>query len=659
MSVETAACFAVAAVILDCSMEFLNELQTAGVLTAEAAAKVEEEVAGGADLEQSLLDNGADEQAVLEKMAGFYGVEPYKPKKDETIPQNVLEYIPVEAAKNYSVVPIKLEDDTLLVGVNDPEDIRLREVLNFVSSKHGLPYKFVFVLREDLEQMLEAYDSLTGEVDEALTSLESELEQEIEERKSEDQDAASISREHIKEDAPVTKVVATILRYAVDAGASDIHVEPTGTKVMVRFRVDGILNTSLELPRNVQSAVVARIKILSAMRLDERRKPQDGRFSATFDGRKIDFRVSVLPTNHGEKVVMRILDSVKGVRSLEETGMSKHHHEAIRRLIDEPYGIILVSGPTGSGKTTTLYAMLSELDRVSKNVLSLEDPIEYNLDGVSQSQVRPEIGYTFANGLRSALRQDPDVILVGEIRDRETAHLAIQAALTGHLVLSTIHTNNAIGVIPRLIDMGIDPYLIAPTLKMTIAQRLARKICPGTGTPESVEKSIKMMFDSEFNSLPEKYRSRIPEYKQVLHPEPTPECASGTKGRTAVMEVLEISPKIQELILNSGSEEDIYQEARRQGFMSMKEDAIIKCLEGLIPYEEVNIFGTKVGAESAVSKDYLPIDSPQPLPLDEEGNPIEPKVEPKAKEKGQGKQNKEGKENDGGESPTLDAAINN
>lgn len=603
-------------------MQLLAELQEAGVITPEVAAKVEGEVSAGADLEESLLAAGVSEDLVLKKLAEFYGVPSYKPKKDETIPQNVLEYIPVEAAKNYSIIPIKLEDDTLLVGVNDPDDIRLREVLNFVSSKHDRPYKYVFLLKKDLDEMLAAYDSLTGEVDEALTSLEGELEQEIEERRSQEQEDSSISREHIKEDAPVTKVVATVLRYAVDAGASDIHVEPTGVKVVVRFRVDGLLSTSLELPRNVQSAVVARIKILASMRLDERRKPQDGRFSATFDGRKIDFRVSVLPTNHGEKVVMRILDNEKGIRTLDQTGISKHHLETIRRMIGEPYGIILVSGPTGSGKTTTLYAMLSEVDRVGKNVLSLEDPIEYNMDGVSQSQVRPEIGYTFANGLRSALRQDPDVILVGEIRDRETAQLAIQAALTGHLVFSTIHTNNAIGVIPRLIDMGIDPYLIAPTLKLAIAQRLVRRICPGTGKAEPVEKSVRAMFDNEFESLPEKYKDRVPEYKQVLHPEPSPECASGTKGRVAVMEVLEINQKIQELVLNEGSEEQIYEEARSKGFMSMKEDAIIKSLEGTIPYEEVSVFGTRVGAESAVSKDYLPGDTEEPVTLDEEGNPV-------------------------------------
>lgn len=592
--------------------ELLQQLQKEGHLTAQAAEKIASKVNEGADLETELISGGLDKDVVRETLAGYYGIPPYTPKSDETVSQSVLEYVSVEAAKNYYIVPLKVEDNTLLVGVNDPEDIRLREVLNFVSSRHGIPYKFVFLLKEDLSKLLRAYDNLTGEVDAALTSLESELDQEIANRKQESESTESIAAEHIKEDAPVTKVVATILRHAVDEQASDVHIEPTGTKVKVRFRVDGLLHTSLELPKNVQSAVIARIKILSSMRLDERRKPQDGRFSATFDERRIDFRVSILPTNHGEKVVMRILDNEKGIRSIEATGISDFHAEIIRRMINEPYGIILISGPTGSGKTTTLYAMLSEVDRQSRNVLSLEDPIEYNMDGVSQSQVRPEIGYTFATGLRSALRQDPDVILVGEIRDRETAQLAIQAALTGHLVFSTIHTNNAIGVIPRLIDMGIDPYLIAPTLKLAMAQRLVRQLCPDTGKTELVNESMKQMFDREFETLPEKYHSRIPKYEHVYHPEPSPGCASGTKGRTAVMEILEVNSRIQDLILKNGSEEDIYNVARENGFMSMKENAIIKALNGVIPYEEVSVFGTKVGAEAAVSSEYLPVDSLKP-----------------------------------------------
>src|SRR3989338_4224613 len=277
---------------------------------------------------------------------------------------------------------------------------------------------------------------------------------------SKDKGEGGLSDMRIIEDAPVTKIVATILHYATEGEASDIHIEHVGDKVRVRFRVDGVLNTSLILPIKVYSAVVARIKILCNMRLDEKRKPQDGRFSAKIEGRKIDFRVSTFPAYFGEKIEMRILYSEKGVNPLDKMGLSERNLKLIRDAIKRPYGLILMSGPTGSGKSTTLYSMLNEVDRESKNVISLEDPVEYNIPGMNQSQVRPEIGYTFANGLRSPLRQDPDIIMVGEIRDKETASLAIQAALTGHLVLSTIHTNNAVGVIPRLIDMGVDPYLI-------------------------------------------------------------------------------------------------------------------------------------------------------------------------------------------------------
>lgn len=591
-------------------MDVLTALKEKKAISEEAAARVAERVGNEGDrYETILLQEGVDADVLRDVFSEYYGIPAYIQDANEVIPQKLLSYIPEDSARHYKIIPLKIEDSVLLIGVNDPEDLQTREVLNFLSSKHNLPYKLVFLLERDLEKALSAYENLTGEVDQALTTLEEETPGPDAEDAESKKEKAKDALEHIKEDAPVTKIVATILRYAVDGGASDIHIEPTGGKVRVRFRVDGVLQMSLQLPQKVHPAVVARIKILSSLRLDEKRKPQDGRFSATFDGRKIDFRVSVLPTNHGEKVVMRILDNERGVSTLETTGVSAYTMEAIRRMVNEPYGIILISGPTGSGKSTTLYAMLGEVDKRSKNVLSLEDPVEYDIDGVSQSQVRPEIGYTFAAGLRSALRQDPDVIMVGEIRDKETAQLAIQAALTGHLVLSTIHTNNSIGVVPRLIDMGVDPYLIAPTLKLAIAQRLARRICPGTGKEIPVEGSIATMINKDFETLPEQYRSRIPEAKTVLFPEPSPGCASGTKGRIAIMEAFEINDEIEQLILRGASEEEMYKVARKNGFMSMKEDAIVKALEHSIPYEEVSVFGTKVGEENVLREKDTPVDN--------------------------------------------------
>lgn len=584
-------------------MSIINFLQSTTDITTsdlETIKKNIDEV--GLSEEDALLELGYDSAFVRDIFSKYYQVPAFIFTDDTILTQEVLSFIPEESAVYYKIIPLSVTDSVLSVGVNNPEDIQVREVLNFISLKNSISYKLHFLLMKDIERGLQFYENLKHDVTEALGTFETELNEAINSNLDNVQgnNEAEGSLEHIKEDAPITKIVATILRYAIDGSASDIHVEPSEKKVAVRFRVDGELQTSLELPRDVHMAVAARIKILASMRLDERRKPQDGRFSTVFDGRKIDFRVSVLPTSYGEKVVMRILDNEQGVRTLEGVGISQYHLARIRRLLKEPYGIILISGPTGSGKSTTLYSMLSEVDRQKKNVLSLEDPVEYNIEGVSQSQIRPEIGYTFAQGLRAALRQDPDIIMVGEIRDKETAQLAIQAALTGHLVLSTIHTNNSIGVIPRLIDMGVDPYLIAPTLKLVIAQRLAKRLKDNSGREEKVNESMRMMFNDTFSTLPEKYQGFIPDFTSVMHPEPSPGCTTGMRGRVAVMETLEVGEQIQKLILKNASEDEIFTVARTQGFMSIQEDAMIKALEHIIPYEEMNIFGTKIGLDDVL-----------------------------------------------------------
>lgn len=591
-------------------MSILLYLQEQGLITEALALEVNRLIAEeGKTLEDALRSVGITDAQIRSASSAYYQVSAFEMIEGFDVPAEILSFIPEDSAFHYHMVPLRIEDGVLVVGVNDPDDLQIREALNFISTKHNIPYKLVFLLDREVVAAQQFYSNLKGEVTDALVSLETELDTEIAKNSSDGDEQEKETLEHIKEDAPVTKIVATILRYAVDGKASDIHIEPNETKVVVRFRVDGLLATSLELPKNVQMAVAARIKILTSMRLDERRKPQDGRFSATFDGRKIDFRVSILPTSHGEKVVMRILDNEKGVRTLEDVGVTGHHLASITRMLNEPYGIILISGPTGSGKSTTLYSMLSALDKQSKNIMSLEDPVEYDIQGVSQSQMRPEIGYTFAAGLRAALRQDPDIIMVGEIRDKETAQLAIQAALTGHLVLSTIHTNNAIGVIPRLIDMGVDPYLIAPTLKLAIAQRLARRIKDKTGIEKPIDKSMEFMMQDTFSTLPEKYRSRIPTGRTIVHPEATPGCATGLRGRVAIMEVLEVNEAIQEMILKNASEEQIYDEARKHGFMTMKEDAILKALDHKIPLEEMNAFGTKIGAEELLDEVAAPVDN--------------------------------------------------
>ena len=572
-------------------MGILETLVKKNIIADEDVPAIKKELKeSGAKLDEILQKRGVATVDLLAIKGEFYGV-PVKVLDNQGIPFEILRYVPEESAVHYKFAPLSITDGVLEIGMVEPDNIEARDALNFISSKIGLPYKAYLISRDDFEKIAQMYKGLSGEVSQALTELETELagdQTELAETKIVESGQDGKISARIIEDAPVTKIVATILHYAVEGNASDVHIEHLGEKVRVRYRVDGVLNTSLLLPPKVHAAVVARVKILSNMRLDEKRKPQDGRFSARISGRKIDFRVSTFPAYYGEKVVMRILDSEKGVKSLESMGLSTRNLQLIRNAIQRPYGMILISGPTGSGKSTTLYSMLNEVDKETKNVLSLEDPVEYNIPGMSQSQVRPEIGYTFATGLRTTLRQDPDVIMVGEIRDKETAGLAIQAALTGHLVFSTIHTNNAIGAIPRLLDMGVDPYLIPPTLILAIAQRLVKTICPNSGKPILVEGSIKLMVEKQLADLPAQYRSQIPIGKDVLEATPTPECPKGTRGREAVMEVLEMNRDLEAAILKGASEAEMFKIARAQGMLTMKEDALVKAFRHEIPFEEVN-----------------------------------------------------------------------
>ncbi len=560
----------------------------------------------GASLEDVLKGRGLSEQELL-KVKGEVLEMPIRTIDATGVPFSVLEYIPEDSAIHYKFAPLAVSDGVLEVGLVDPDNIEARDALNFISSKINMPYKVFLISGEDFEKILGIYKGLSAEVTKALDDLDTELKADIaaiagknhkdptnvrtpvsvgEEEEQTDQKTKLDTK--IVEDAPVTKIVATILRYATEGSASDIHIEHMRDNVRVRFRVDGVLNTSLMLPIKVHSALIARIKILSNMRLDEKRKPQDGRFSAKIEGKKIDFRVSTFPTYYGEKIVMRILDQEKGVKKFEEMGLTPRNLELIRKAIKKPYGLILISGPTGSGKSTTLYSMLNLINREEKNVLSLEDPIEYNIEGISQSQVRPEIGYTFANGLRTTLRQDPNVIMVGEIRDKETAQLAVQAALTGHLVLSTIHTNNAVGVIPRLIDMGVDPYLIAPTLVVAMAQRLAATLCPGSGRDVPIEGSLQLMIDKQFEDLPAEFKKDIVVPKTLKEIDITPECPSGTRGRAAVFEMFEMDKEIEKTILTNPTALELTKVTRRKGMLTMKEDALLRAFRGELPLEEVN-----------------------------------------------------------------------
>lgn len=528
---------------------------------------------------------------------------------DSKVPYDVLRAIPQESAEHYQLAPLSIVDDVLEVGMVDPESMQAIDALNFISRTSGYPYKIFRISKEDFDKVLTMYRGLRGEVEQAITDLQTEDVTPTEAKNNAADDAENapldledptlskaISRDkNILEDAPAIKIVSTILRYAIDGKASDVHIEPLPSGVRVRYRVDGELHTSVVLPLQTHRAIVARIKVLSSIRLDERRKPQDGRFSATIDGRQIDFRVSTFPSYNGEKIVIRILDREQGFIPLDQIGLTERNLSIVRRAITRPHGLILISGPTGSGKSTTLYSMLSELDRERKNVLSLEDPIEYFVEGIIQSQVHPEIGYTFATGLRTTLRQDPDVIMVGEIRDGETAKLAIQAALTGHLVFSTIHTNDAVGTIPRLIDMGVEPYLISPVLIASIAQRLVRTFCEGAEQETKLSLSSRAAIEDEMKTLPEKYRFPMPDtvYEAVR----TPSCPTGMRGRMAVFEVLEMSPTIEQIILKNPVESKLWAAARAEGMMTMREDAILKAINKKVPFSEINALSSLVLAD--------------------------------------------------------------
>ncbi len=604
-------------------MNLLELLTQSGALDTKAVPEIQAQLGQeGATPEGVLQKNGISLATILKAKGDYYNI-PTREIGEGSVPFDILRYVPEESARHYRFAPIGVTDGALDIGITDPDNLEARDALTFISAKVGMPYKIYLINETDFERLLTQYKGLSGEVGKALGEFETETDAgdaksgKDTKRSSllDETEVTETGADAITADAPVTKIVATVLRHAVEQRASDIHIEPLVEQTRVRFRVDGVLITNITLPSKVHGAVVARIKVLSNMRLDEKRKPQDGRFSARVGGNKVDFRVSTFPTYYGEKVVMRILGSASLELKLDDFGLSARNLALIRTAIKKPYGLVLISGPTGSGKSTTLYSILNEVDRDKQNVLSLEDPVEYTIPGVSQSQVRPEIGYTFATGLRTTLRQDPNIIMVGEIRDAETANLAVQAALTGHLVLSTIHTNNAVGIIPRLLDMGVEPYLIPPVLILGMAQRLVKTLCKGGGKKVPVTGSMQVMMQDEFKDLPPEYQKDIPPLTEVYLKNPTDDCPAGTRGRIAVYEMFDMNVEFERAILASAGEEEIFKIARKSGMLTMKEDAIIKAAKGTIPFEEVNT----LGGQFELPEELPEIDAAaKPVALDEE-----------------------------------------
>lgn len=503
---------------------------------------------------------------------------------DKELPREVVQLLPYELAENYQIVTFDREGDEVSVAMVNPGNFKAIEAIEFRAREQGWKPKYFITSLESLQNAFKHYGSLSSEVKEALTQAESKY-SEIPELAEEQEGKL----EEVVKTAPVAKMVAVIFRHAVEGGASDIHIEPVQDETRVRYRIDGVLHTSIVLPRYIHSAIISRIKVLANMKIDETRLPQDGRIRLTIGGRPVDFRVSTMPLLGSEKVVLRILDTTTGLKSFEELGFSARTAKVIEENLSKAQGMFLVCGPTGSGKSTTLYTALNKLNNEGSNIITLEDPVEYYLEGVNQSQINPEVGLTFASGLRSILRQDPDIIMVGEIRDVETADLAIHASLTGHIVLSTLHTNDAFGAIPRLIDMHVEPFLIATTLNVVVAQRLVRRICRYCETEAVIPPELIERIKQTLSGLPQSAEERLPKgdwkFKKGAG------CArcnfTGYKGRLVIAEAFSNTPELQQIIVAGLNPAALRDEFKRQGMISMEQDGLIKTLQGQTTVEEV------------------------------------------------------------------------
>lgn len=568
-------------------MPFLiKQLIGRNLLTSDAAVQIENELREnpGKSEEELLLAKEIIGEEELFKIKGEVLGIPFISIPPEEISLETLKTIPEETAKFYRMIPLSDKKSEVVIGMVYPDDLKAQEALKFLAREHQFAYQVVLITPKILALLLGKYRDLKKEVGKAL--------EEFQEEEGEADSTRGVKLDMISnvDDAPIAKIVNVILRNAIDGKASDIHIEPSRTKLRVRFRVMGELYSSIFLPLNIANAILARIKIMSNMKIDENRVPQDGRFSLKIESKTIDFRVSTLPTAMGEKVVMRILDPDSGIKTFEDLGLDGRNLDLIKKAIDEPFGLILVTGPTGSGKSTTLYAVLQMINDDKINIISLEDPVEYFCEGVNQSQVKPEIGFDFASGLRSILRQDPDVIMVGEIRDEETALLTIHSALTGHLVLSTLHTNDSLGVIPRLVDLKVQSYLLPSTLTAALAQRLVRRLCPNCKKQVEAQGFLKNKIISEFNGIPENSRNGVELNDPVMIWEPVgcPKCnKQGFSGRMGIFEVLEMTPELGEIILKDLSETVLMAEGKRQGLITMRQDGVLKALRGLTTIEEV------------------------------------------------------------------------
>jgi len=579
--------------MLDSDLKILDTLTLRQALTAEKAKEIENEItAKGVNLENFLLENKiVNEEQITEARAQIAGM-PYFNLLEKEVPEAILNFLPEEIAQTYKIICFAKEGREIKIGMVEP-NLKAMEAVNFLAAEGKFKVEYYIISVSSFKKTFKQYQKIEEEISSA---LQVKAEEDGDELIEVDSSIDNISSDEINS-APVSRIVAVIIRHAVEARASDIHIEPYAKESRVRYRIDGILHTSLVLPKSIHNAVIARIKVLAKLKLDETRVPQDGRIRLVVSSREIDFRVSTLPLASQEKVVMRILDTVAGVQTLENLGFNKLALTRIKDGIKKTSGMVLVTGPTGSGKTTTLYSTLDILNKEGVNISTLEDPIEYEIKGINQSQVKPRIGFSFANGLRSLLRQDPDIIMVGEIRDEETAELSIHASLTGHLVLSTLHTNDAIGAVLRLLDMKVERFLLASTLKVIVAQRLARRLCTHCKQEVQLSDEAKEEIKAELVSLPaDIIKSELPDFSidnmfekyKIYKPVGCPRCENtGYSGRVSISEVVEINDELKEII-NAG-EENLNEEVVRktENFISIKQDGMIKVLQGVTNLEEV------------------------------------------------------------------------
>lgn len=541
----------------------------------------------GKDLGAMLLEKKLVKEAELQRMYAYILGIPFVDLSKEAVPIEILQIVPELIAKKYNIVSFQKSGSDLKVAMLNPEDL---QTIDFIKKKTNLRIIPCLTTRESIQSALKQYErSLKAEFGDILTD---DVQQEGEPEENLEAVAAGL---------PIIRIVDTLLKHAILESASDIHIEPEEKEVHVRYRIDGVLHEAMTLPHDVAQGIVARIKVLSNLKLDEHRLPQDGRFKIEKDDYKIAFRVSILPVFDGEKIVMRLLDESSKGLTLEKMGLHPHALEIVQREINKPNGMILVTGPTGSGKTTTLYTMMDILNTPEVNVSTVEDPVEYRMPRVNQTQVQPKIGMTFAAALRSLLRQDPDIIMVGEIRDQETLEIAMHAAMTGHLVLSTLHTNSAAATLPRMLDMGAEPFLIASTVNVIIAQRLVRRLCVECRKAYTMEKkeieTLGKLFDiaeiltfMQNDNQTKKYLKDVKTWDDVTFYKAVgcDQCGGeGYRGRQGIYEVLEMDTDVRKLVTQAGTTEMIDEQARKNGMASMVTDGFMKIIQGVTSLEEV------------------------------------------------------------------------